>query len=145
MVEGEWQSPTRSPQRKGQSGCIARSRPQVLPNPAEYVHTSHEHAVQTPGSVTKTPTPPPPGTHPRSILGAQNKARTFQRSASAVSAQLVCATGRTLAEFLTLIASSSMPLHRVGGACMASSFPFFTCDVPVMAGVEQVDSLQHPT
>ena len=89
-------------------------------------------------TVTQTPTP-------RSILGAPNKARTFQRCASAVSAQLACAAGRTLAEFLTLIASSSMPLHRVGGACMASSFPFFTCDVPVMAGVEQVDSLQQPT
>jgi len=91
-----------------------------------------------------TPTPPPPHTS-RPILRAQNKARTFQRSASAVSAQVVCAAGRTLAEFLTLTASSSMPLHRVGGACMASSFPFFTCDAPVMAGVEQVESLQHPT
>jgi hypothetical protein len=96
-------------------------------------------------TVSQTPTPPPPRTHPRSIFGAQNKARTFQRSSSAVSAQLVCAAGRTLAEFLTRIASSSIPLHRVGGACMASSFPFFTYDVPVMAGVEQVDSLQQPT
>ena len=85
-----------------------------------------------------TSSAPPPNTSPLNLQRTRHTQHT-------ISAQRSCAAAWSRAGGLTLIASSSMPWHRMGGSCMASSLAFGTCRPPVMAGVEHVDSLQHPT